>query len=462
MRLKIFVTFLCIGVLSGASSELRELLVQRVKSAVAVEFYIQSEVERRPTITTGVVIDRSGTIILAGSAIPTYLPPSELKDFKVYSPGGFTSDYVKAEYLGFDAVSGWHFIRAESKAGKEWTPLTDFVAKSETKIDIGDEVWGFALRGKDEEFRPLLLSQKVGYVTKLPQLTAVAEGFVSGPQLPVFSGDGSFVGLGQSGFGDSFVQYSRTERGSQILLISPDETRVFRYASEVLPYLSRIPQNRFGRPTPWLGVMAVQPLPSDVAKFLRLENRSAVVVSEVLESGPADKAGLKDRDIIVSVDGEPLPHLVPPRAIVSWLEREVALRRIGSAIALGVLRNGQKIDVSATLEEEPKTLREADRKYFEKLGFTTREFLYVDAVAHQVKQSESSGVIVHFVKSNSPAGAAGLRAEDWIREIDGVPMNTFAEAIQKLDTIEKDTSRAEFVLLISHGGETAVLRVKLK
>ncbi|HEU5078567.1 MAG TPA: PDZ domain-containing protein [Opitutaceae bacterium] len=451
-----------VGVASSLSAGLRDLLQERVKCAVAVEFYVQSEVERRPTITGGLVIDREGTIIIAGTSIPTFLPPSELKDFKVYSPGGLVSDYVKAEYLGFDAASGWHFIRAERTAGREWTPVTDFVTKDGKAPDLGDEVWGFAFRGKDEEFRPVLLSQKIAYVTKLPQLTAVATGFVSGPQLPVFSADGSFVGLGQAGFGESFIQYSRTERGSQVLLLSPDETRVFRFASDVLPYLSRVPLNIFGRPNPWLGVMAVQPLPPDVAKFLQLENRSAVVVSEVLDEGPADKAGLKNRDIIVSLDGEPLPHLTPPRSVVAWLEREIALRKIGSKLALGVLRNGQKLDVTATLEEEPKILREADRKYFEKLGFTVREFLYIDAVANQVKQSESTGVVVHFVKSNSPAAAAGLRAEDWIREIDGVEIKTFAEAIQKLDTIEKDSSRSEFVMLISHGGETAVLRVKLK
>jgi serine protease Do len=57
---------------------------------------------------------------------------------------------------------------------------------------------------------------------------------------------------------------------------------------------------------------------------------------------------------------------------------------------------------------------------------------------------------------------AGLRPDDWIQEIDGTEVKTFADAVTKLAAIEADTSRTEFVLLASRGGETQVLRVKLK
>ena len=57
---------------------------------------------------------------------------------------------------------------------------------------------------------------------------------------------------------------------------------------------------------------------------------------------------------------------------------------------------------------------------------------------------------------------AGLRQEDWIREIDGEETKTFPDAVKKLAEIEKDVARPEFVMLVGRGGETAVLRVKLK
>ena len=114
------------------------------------------------------------------------------------------------------------------------------------------------------------------------------------------------------------------------------------------------------------------------------------------------------------------------------------------------------------LGEEPKILREAERKYFDRIGFTAREFVYGDAIDRHVKIAESSGVVAMFVKPSSPAGVAGLRTEDWIKEIDGVEVKTFAAATTTLAEIEKDLARSEFVLLVSRGGETAVLRVKLK
>ena len=79
-----------------------------------------------------------------------------------------------------------------------------------------------------------------------------------------------------------------------------------------------------------------------------------------------------------------------------------------------------------------------------------------------MKSAETTGTVAHFVKPSSPAAVAGLRQEDWIKEIDGTEVKTFAAATEKLAAIERDPLRSEFVLLVSRGGETAVLRVKLK
>ena len=79
-----------------------------------------------------------------------------------------------------------------------------------------------------------------------------------------------------------------------------------------------------------------------------------------------------------------------------------------------------------------------------------------------MKAKGATGVIAHFVKPNGPASVAGLRTDDWIKEIDGVEVTSFEAAAQKLGEIEADLQRAEFVMLVSRGGETAVLRVKLK
>jgi serine protease Do len=200
----------------------------------------------------------------------------------------------------------------------------------------------------------------------------------------------------------------------------------------------------------------------DVAKFLKLEIQSGAVVSEVLEGSPAEKAGLKSRDIILALDGKPLPQFKPDRVIVTFIEREVDRRKPGDSLGLTVLRGADRVELKVALGEEPKLLREAERKYFDRLGFTAREFVYGDAIDRHVKIADTTGVVAHFVKPSSPAAVAGLRQEDWIKEIDGSEVKNFAAGTAKLVEIEQDLGRAEFVMLVSRGGETAVLRVKLK
>jgi Trypsin-like serine proteases, typically periplasmic, contain C-terminal PDZ domain len=65
------------------------------------------------------------------------------------------------------------------------------------------------------------------------------------------------------------------------------------------------------------------------------------------------------------------------------------------------------------------------------------------------------------VKPNGPASTAGLRTDDWIREIDGVGVQSFEDAVKRLTDIEEDNTRAECVVLVTRSGETAVLRIRL-
>jgi serine protease Do len=447
---------------SAVAAELADLWRERLKSVVAVEFYTENELDRQATVTYGTVIDREGTIILHPGTIDLRVPPSRLKAFRIYRPGKPVNDYAEGEYLGFDAYTGWHFVRAPQSLRGELRPITDFAVGTPAEPPVGVAVWGIGLRGKDEDFVPYLMASVVSVVRDLPQHTGFALNRVAGPNLPVFTGDGAFVGLGVAGYGETYLQYSRNERGSSLLLISPDEANVFRLASEVLPNVGRVPRSPSSRPLAWLGVHGLQPVGAEVAQFLKLQNQSALVVSEVLEDSPAEKAGLQERDIVVGFEGSPLPRLKPDPVVAGWLEREVARRLPGDEVKLSVLRGTEKRELTVTLGDEPKNPREAEHVYFDRLGFTAREFLYGDAVSRHVKQDEREGVVASFVKTNGAANTAGLRHDDWIRELDGVPIKTFAEAVEKLRAIENDPTRGEFVALTSRGGETAVIRVKLK
>jgi len=171
---------------------------------------------------------------------------------------------------------------------------------------------------------------------------------------------------------------------------------------------------------------------------------------------------MKDRDVIVAIDGQPLPRFRPDRVVTEYVEREIERRRPGDLIGLTVLRGTERVELKATLGDEPKLIREAERKYFDRLGFTAREFVYGDAVARRVAIRDAAGVVVSYVKPNSPAAVAGFEQEDWIKEIDGKPVKSFAEGAARLSALDADALRTEFVLLVGRGSDTAILRVKLR
>jgi serine protease Do len=444
------------------AADLPTLWAERVKCTVAVEYVTQTELERRPTVAYGTVVDDQGTIILPSAAIDLRIAPKQIKDFKVYLPGD--PEGTPAEYLGRDAYTGWHFVRASPSIRGRLVPVTAFAGPGAPHLAaLADEVWGIGIRNKDEDFTPYILRSSVALIQLLPQRTAIAQQEVAGPGLPVFDLDGRFVGLGSSSFGQTFVEFSGADRdGSPIMLVNIEESSAFLTADEVLPYVGRAPANVFGRPLAWLGAYGLEPMDREVAAFLKLESQSGAVVSEVLEGSPAEKSGLKAHDIILGIDGKPLPRFKPDRVVVDYVERLIAAHHPGDTMALTVLRGADRVELKAVLAEEPRLVREADRMYFERIGFSAREFVYGDAIARHSKVSDLSGVVAHLVKPNSPADLAGLRPDDWIKEIDGTEIADFAAAAQKLGEIEKDLTRTETVFLVVRGSDTAVLRIKLR
>jgi serine protease Do len=87
----------------------------------------------------------------------------------------------------------------------------------------------------------------------------------------------------------------------------------------------------------YIGVAAgPRPLPPRIAA--RLGRRSGVEVVDVVEGGPADRAGLRVEDLIVAVDGAPVED-------VNELQRLLAGELIGSEVALAIVRDGEPVEL---------------------------------------------------------------------------------------------------------------------
>lgn len=105
---------------------------------------------------------------------------------------------------------------------------------------------------------------------------------------------------------------------------------------------------------PYLGVRYI-PLTADIAEAYDLPiNRGAFIVpsleagtSSVLNGGPADKAGLRERDIITEVEGRKIDQ---NRSLTGLLGRYAP----GETVTLTILRDGETRKVDVTLEALPQ------------------------------------------------------------------------------------------------------------
>ena len=128
------------GAWSLRAADLPELWAERVKCVVAVQYFVETEIDRRDTISYGTVIDNQGTIILPPVAVNLRFAPDQLKDFKVFKLGDPASE--PAEYLGVDPLTGWHFVRAGEKMRAGLKPVTAFVGRADAAPLVAEEVWG--------------------------------------------------------------------------------------------------------------------------------------------------------------------------------------------------------------------------------------------------------------------------------------------------------------------------------
>lgn len=289
---------------------------------------------------SGFVYDKSGHIITSYSSV------SESIDIAVTFNDGNT---YSAQLVGTDPYADIAVIKLINASDQNLIPV---VFSNSTKLDTGDHVLaignpygsGSTLSSGIVSQMDIMLLPNSDFGYSIPDgiLTDAAMnlGDSGGPLLDL---NGGVVGM-NIGLNSNSTIYSN----AGIAMSS-------NYFMKIIPSL--IEQGSYEHP--WLGIAGFKLTPDLAESFGLPRDYKGVVIEYVVESSPADRAGLQnmitqgdrygqqqivDKDILIKVDNTPVTQIGD---VISYLDMN---KKVGDSVTLSVNRNGQIIYPNATLE----------------------------------------------------------------------------------------------------------------
>ena len=377
---------------------------------------------RQKSLGSGFIIDKDGFILTNNHVVEnTDEIMVKLADEKEFP----------AKIIGRDPKTDLALIRIETDRPLKPLPLGD-----SDKLEVGD--WVVAIGnpfGLGDTVTAGIVSAKYrhigagSYDNFIQTDASINPGNSGGPLLNT---SGEVIGINSAIF-------SRTGGSIGIGFAIP-----INMARDLLPQLKKGKVVRG-----WLGVM-IQKITPELKDKLKLKDERGALVADVTPNGPADKAGIKRGDVIVSFDGKVIKQMKDLPYIVGTTP-------INKTVLVEVIRKGQKKDFQIKLGElkEDKESKETDQEK-PYLGMTIEEL--TPQLAQNLGIPETSGLVVVQVNNNTPAAEAGLKQGDIILEIDQITVKKLEQFNKKIQDYKKGDN---ILFLVKRGGATLYLTLKV-
>ena len=170
----------------------------------------------------------------------------------------------------------------------------------------------------------------------------------------------------------------------------------------------------------------------EIAKEFGLSESSGALVAGVIQGSAADRAGVKTGDIITSINGMQMKS-------AGELRNAIGMLRVGSAVQIGLLRDGKAHTLTAKIAER------GDEE-------TANAAVINKALdgAELADAPNGGGVTVKSVQEGSPAAQSGLRTNDLIVGIGRTP-------IADTKALRQAAKGANFLMLKVRRGNSVLL-----
>jgi serine protease Do len=205
-----------------------------------------------------------------------------------------------------------------------------------------------------------------------------------------------------------------------------------------------------------IGIVA-QTITSDMAQGLRLKQNWGVIAADVSPGGPAEKAGLKVRDVIMALNGHPMED-------APQLETEIYRLPLSAIVNLKVLRDDKTMEFNVPVierEDDPQRFADMvnpDDNLVSKLGILGIE---IGAKLSEMLPDlrHEYGVAVAVRSANPPYSGPALQPGDVIYEVNLTPTVSVKALRAALDQLKPGNPA---VLQIERDGKLLYVTIELE
>lgn len=191
----------------------------------------------------------------------------------------------------------------------------------------------------------------------------------------------------------------------------------------------------------WLGV-SIQPVTDEIAQSFGIKKARGALVSDIMAGGPAEKAGIKQGDVITRFAGK---EIKDPRQ----LQLVVADTPIGQKVDVELFRNGKPLTIPITLASTDSASARQPKSTEPQSGWFG---LTVEELPKNMRIGGLSGVIVTEVEPDGVAAGAGIQRGDIIISVNQkrvANLNDYGKAM-------KEAERKGSVAILVKRGESSI------
>jgi len=190
----------------------------------------------------------------------------------------------------------------------------------------------------------------------------------------------------------------------------------------------------------WIGVV-IQPFNREFARYFSDAELSGVLIADVIEGSPAEKAGLKPGDVVIEVGKKPVA--AEKEDDLNSFSLSISETPVGQPIELKVRRGKEEKKLVLNVGPQPKVKPE---EFETGLGFTVKEI--TEGLYRQYALTDKLGVLVSFVEVGGAAFQGKLSEGDVIVKVEE---SAVADLPSLKAALEKHAKKPQLLLRVVRG-----------